>query len=349
MTENIRQPYTEVFDITTENGISYRKCPLCAHMEDGSFAKLCCNACGGEGRYRIIIQETKVAHPSNTGLPPGTIFSTEVGGLSDPFKPRHRTPPHVLSPAPDPWARNDYTGGDDGGKHSPQAEPGSLDLMSQGRQQAGMEIDNVDNDDDIETKPVAKMDPVQNALSFVLREVFGDAQGMWDDGLEKTAARVIRSWGEYAMQPASELDDGPQFDFPFTTFPAHGNQLVVCKDIEFSSLCAHHLLPFYGLAHIGYIPHKLQVGLSKLPRLVDFWARRPQVQERLTEQIADSLKQTVDAMGVAVVIEARHTCMACRGVRKHNGIMLTSNMKGVFLTASAARGEFMQMIERERL
>jgi GTP cyclohydrolase I len=122
---------------------------------------------------------------------------------------------------------------------------------------------------------------------------------------------------------------------------------VVVKEIEFSSVCAHHLLPFYGSAHVAYIPNKLAVGLSKIPRLVDYWASRPQLQERLTDQIAHDLKRRLEAHGVAVVIEARHTCMACRGVRKHNGAMVTSSMLGVFLTASEARQEFLSLISRE--
>lgn len=177
----------------------------------------------------------------------------------------------------------------------------------------------------------------QSMLQHVLTNVFGNT--VWDDGVENTAARVLRFWREYANR-------GEDVDFKMTTFEAHGNQLVICKDIEFSSLCAHHLLPFYGRAHVGYVPNKLQVGLSKIPRLVDFWANRPQVQEKLTDQIASSLKDTLEAMGVAVVVEARHTCMACRGVRKHNGVMTTSNMRGVFLTAEAARLEFLTLIGR---
>jgi len=207
----------------------------------------------------------------------------------------------------------------------------------------------VEGDDIVETVAPTHKDPVQNALVYALRETFGVDNNVWDDGIEKTAARVIRYWQEFTAHPTPTDIKDVQFDFPFTAFPAHSNQLVTCCDIEFASLCAHHLLPFYGLAHIGYVPHKLQVGLSKLPRLVDFWARRPQVQEKLTEQIASSLKDKIDAMGVAVVIEARHTCMACRGVRKHTGIMRTSNMKGVFLTAPAARSEFLTMIGRPSL
>jgi GTP cyclohydrolase I len=122
--------------------------------------------------------------------------------------------------------------------------------------------------------------------------------------------------------------------------------LIMCTDIDFASVCGHHLLPFYGKAHVGYIPNKLMVGLSKIPRTVDWLAHRPQNQERLTQQIASFMKENLEAMGVAVVIEARHTCMACRGVRKYSGVMRTSEMRGVFLTSGEARNEFLSMINR---
>jgi GTP cyclohydrolase I len=174
------------------------------------------------------------------------------------------------------------------------------------------------------------------ALTKAFQELFGNE--VWDDSAAHTARRVIRFWREFEPQQ--------DFDFTFTTFPATANQLIVVRDIEFSSLCAHHLLPYYGKAHVGYIPNKLMVGLSKIPRLVDFWARRPSVQESLTANVASDLKHRLGAMGVAVVIEARHTCMACRGVRKHNGAMVTSEMRGIFLTAGEARREFLELIGR---
>ena len=164
---------------------------------------------------------------------------------------------------------------------------------------------------------------------------------VWDDSVEDTARRIYRFWKEYT--PSTTLG------FELTTFPAQVNQLIVVSDIEFSSLCAHHLLPYYGRAHVGYVPNRLQVGLSKIPRLVDHFAKRPSVQETLTANIASYLKEELQAHGVAVVVEARHTCMACRGVRKHNGVMLTSEMRGIFLTAGEARAEFIRLIGRERL
>lgn len=182
-----------------------------------------------------------------------------------------------------------------------------------------------------------EQEPYFLRLAIIIKEMFGD--GVWDDSAEKTALRVIKFWEEY--RPKKEID------FELTTFPASVNQLIVVKDINFSSLCAHHLLPFYGSAHVGYIPNELMVGLSKVPRLVDFWAARPCTQEALTAHIASDLKHRLSAMGVAVVIESRHTCMACRGVRKHYGAMVTSEMRGVFLTSGEARAEFLAIIGRD--
>lgn len=176
-------------------------------------------------------------------------------------------------------------------------------------------------------------------LTTILATIFG--KECFDDSVSSTASRVLRYWGEF--QPKSEID------FEFTVFPATVNQLIIVKDIELESICAHHLLPFYGNAHVGYIPNELMVGLSKIPRLVEFWARRPTTQEQLTANIASDLKHRLAAMGVAVTIEARHTCMSCRGVRKHNGVMITSEMRGVFLTAEAARSEFLNLIARDRI
>lgn len=173
-------------------------------------------------------------------------------------------------------------------------------------------------------------------LSMILRDMF--PSDIWDDSAERTANRVINAWAEY--NPREELD------FEFTTFAAEKGQMIIATDIEFSSLCAHHLLPFVGKAHVGYIPNKLQVGLSKIPRLVDHWAKRPQVQERLGAQLGFDLRKRLEPMGVMVVLEARHSCMACRGVRKHNGKMVTSLCLGVFLTNPAARDEFFNLINR---
>lgn len=174
--------------------------------------------------------------------------------------------------------------------------------------------------------------PEAIVLADILGSIFPD--DAWDDDVEKTAYRVLKYWYEHKPM---------EMDFHMTTFPTSVNQMIAVSNIEFSSLCAHHLLPFFGIAHVGYVPNELAIGLSKIPRVVDHFAHRPQTQEKLTAQIASFLKRELKAHGVAVVVIGKHTCMACRGVRKHNGHMVTSEMRGVFLTAPAARQEFLDL------
>ena len=131
-------------------------------------------------------------------------------------------------------------------------------------------------------------------------------------------------------------------------FPIDYDEMVIVKDIDFFSLCEHHLLPFFGKCHVGYMPNKRVVGLSKIPRLVDVFARRLQVQERLTVQIAETLQEKLDASGVAVVMEARHLCMMMRGVEKQNTVAVTSSMLGVFRTQLQTREEFLKLINGHR-
>ena len=127
-------------------------------------------------------------------------------------------------------------------------------------------------------------------------------------------------------------------------FQSESSELVIVKDIELYSLCEHHMLPFFGKAHVAYIPRKKIIGLSKIPRVVDVFARRLQVQERLTAQIADALVEVLNPIGVAVVIEAAHFCMMMRGVEKQNSKTITSSMRGEFNTNSVTRQEFLQLI-----
>jgi GTP cyclohydrolase IA len=159
------------------------------------------------------------------------------------------------------------------------------------------------------------------------------------DGLLDTPARVAKSlrWltRGYRRTARSELGGA--------IFQEKYNSMVLVKNIEIYSLCEHHMLPFYGRAHVAYIPDGRIVGLSKLARLVDVFARRLQVQERLTEQIADALCAELQPRGVAVVIEAAHLCMMMRGVEKQNSRTLTSAMKGTFLTDLRTREEFLQL------
>lgn len=129
-------------------------------------------------------------------------------------------------------------------------------------------------------------------------------------------------------------------------FPIEYDEMVIVKDIDFYSMCEHHMLPFFGKCHVGYLPNKKVVGLSKIPRVVDAFARRLQVQERLTTQIAETLKRKLDAHGVAVVMEARHLCMMMRGVEKQNTLAVTSSMLGAFRTQEQTRNEFLKLIRK---
>jgi GTP cyclohydrolase IA len=129
-------------------------------------------------------------------------------------------------------------------------------------------------------------------------------------------------------------------------FTVNYNEMVIVKDIDFYSLCEHHLLPFFGRCHIAYIPQGKVIGLSKIPRLVEVFARRLQIQERMTSQIADTILQTIDPLGVGVVIEATHLCMAMRGVEKQNSFAITSAMLGSFQQDARTRMEFLQLIRR---
>ena len=161
------------------------------------------------------------------------------------------------------------------------------------------------------------------------------------DGLRETPERVARSYAEMF----GGLRQDPE-DVLTTVFDVGHEELVIVKDIQLYSTCEHHLLPFYGVAHVGYIPNASGqiTGLSKLARLVDVFARRPQVQERLTTQIADAIVRILQPRGVIVVVEAEHTCMSVRGVRKAGSMTVTSAMRGSLLNA-ATRAEAMALIK----
>ena len=132
-------------------------------------------------------------------------------------------------------------------------------------------------------------------------------------------------------------------------FPIEYDEMVIVKDIDFFRMCEHHLLPFFGKCHVGYLPNKKVVGLSKIPRVVDAFSRRLQVQERLTVQIAETLKKKLNAHGVGVVMEARHLCMMMRGVEKQNTVAVSSSMLGVFRTQLQTREEFLKLIRGSSL
>lgn len=160
------------------------------------------------------------------------------------------------------------------------------------------------------------------------------------EGLLKTPERVAK-----AMEFMTKgYDQDPQEILLSAKFKEEYKQMVVVKDIEIYSLCEHHMLPFYGKAHVAYIPNGYITGLSKIPRVVECFARRLQVQERLTVQIRDSIQQALNPLGVAVVIEAAHMCMQMRGVQKQNSVTTTSAFTGVFMKQLQTREEFMHLI-----
>lgn len=162
------------------------------------------------------------------------------------------------------------------------------------------------------------------------------------EGLVKTPERMAKALefltGGYGVT-AREVVNG-------AVFQAHVNHMIIVRDIEVYSLCEHHVLPFYGRCHVGYIAQEQIVGVSKIARIVDCFARRLQVQERLTEQIANALMEEVKAEGVGVVMECRHLCMMMRGVEKQNSVMTTSVVLGSFRRDNATRQEFMTLINR---
>lgn len=162
------------------------------------------------------------------------------------------------------------------------------------------------------------------------------------NGLLKTPERVAKALAFMTQGYQRDVDhllNG-------ALFPIEYDEMVIVKDIDFFSLCEHHLLPFFGKVHVGYLPNKKVVGLSKIPRIVDTFARRLQVQERLTVQIAETLNTKLNANGVGVVVEARHLCMMMRGVEKQNTVAVSSSMLGAFRTQQQTRLEFLKLIRR---
>ena len=161
------------------------------------------------------------------------------------------------------------------------------------------------------------------------------------EGLRETPARIVRSWKELYGGYRERPDDVLKTQFQGEEY----GEMVLLRGIEFHSTCEHHLLPFHGKAHVAYLPANKIVGLSKLARLVDIYARRLQVQERLTQQVATHLQEVLGPKGVAVMIEAQHQCMSCRGVRKPGGTMVTSAYLGEFRQDRARRTEFLDLVK----
>ncbi|HEU4890014.1 MAG TPA: GTP cyclohydrolase I FolE [Vicinamibacterales bacterium] len=165
------------------------------------------------------------------------------------------------------------------------------------------------------------------------------------EGLLDTPKRVEKALAFLTSGYAADVDA----TLNNALFSVDYNEMVIVRDIDFYSLCEHHLLPFFGKCHVAYIPQGRVLGLSKIPRLVDIFARRLQIQERLTNQIAETLREKVDPLGVAVVMEATHLCMAMRGVEKQNSVATTSAMLGVFREDARTRMEFLELIKRPEL
>jgi GTP cyclohydrolase IA len=163
------------------------------------------------------------------------------------------------------------------------------------------------------------------------------------DGLLRTPERMEKSMAfltrGYTMDVTAVLHDA-LFDVDY-------DEMVIVKDIEFFSMCEHHLLPFFGKAHIAYVPNGKVIGLSKIPRLVDVFARRLQVQERLTRQVGEAITEAINPQGVAVILEAQHLCMMMRGVEKQHSSTVTSAMLGVFKTQLQTRNEFLSLVRRQ--
>ncbi len=181
---------------------------------------------------------------------------------------------------------------------------------------------------------------MQDLIRTLLKELGEDPDRQ---GLEKTPQRVERAFrfltGGYKADVDQVLNNA--------LFTVDYSEMVIVKDIDFYSLCEHHLLPFFGHCHVAYIPNGKVIGLSKIPRLVDVFARRLQVQERMTSQIAETIEKKIDPLGVAVVIEARHLCMAMRGVEKQNSVAVTSAMLGAFRNSTRTRTEFLELIRHK--
>jgi GTP cyclohydrolase I len=191
----------------------------------------------------------------------------------------------------------------------------------------------------IEQEVPLRGDPIAAHVRAMIEELGEDPSR---EGLRRTPERVADSMrfllSGYDLD-VEKVVNGAIFAEPY-------EEMVVVKDIEVYSLCEHHLLPFYGKAHVAYLPHGRVVGLSKIPRIVDVFARRLQVQERLTTQIADAVHHVVDPYGVAVVIEAVHLCMMMRGIQKQNSAAVTSALTGAFHTDEKCRAEFLGLIGR---
>ncbi|MCB0208496.1 MAG: GTP cyclohydrolase I FolE [Anaerolineae bacterium] len=208
----------------------------------------------------------------------------------------------------------------------------NLDLQYLGE---AFEISPNGNQKDTEKRKVG----IEKAVTKILRKIGENPER---EGLQRTPERVARMYDEltegYHVDPIKLINDA--------IFTVDYSDMVIVKDIDFYSLCEHHMLPFFGRVHVAYIPNHKVIGLSKIPRIVEVFARRLQVQERMTKQIADFINEVLQPYGVAVVAEGVHMCMMMRGVKKANASMITSAVLGTFRKDSRTRSEFMEHINR---
>ena len=178
---------------------------------------------------------------------------------------------------------------------------------------------------------------IADLTNSLLREIGEDPTR---EGLIKTPSRVSKAWSFFSRGYSQNIDEIVNN----AIFNEDAKDMVVVRDVEFFSLCEHHLLPFFGKAHVGYLPNGRVVGLSKIPRIIDMFSRRLQVQERLTRQIAETIKDVLEPIGVAVIMEGQHMCMQMRGVEKQNSLATTSSMLGKFRESDRTRTEFLSII-----
>jgi GTP cyclohydrolase I len=189
-----------------------------------------------------------------------------------------------------------------------------------------------------ELEAAASSDPIIAAVRKVIAGIGEDPDR---EGIQKTPARVAKSLRFLTSGYQQDIDkvlNGALYSVAY-------DEMVIVKDIEIFSMCEHHLLPFFGRCHVAYVPHGKVIGLSKIPRIVDVFARRLQVQERLTVQIAETIMEKIKPQGVGVIVEARHLCMIMRGVEKQNSVAVTSHMLGVFRECEGTRSEFLRLVK----
>ena len=184
-------------------------------------------------------------------------------------------------------------------------------------------------------------DKIENLTKQLIEEIGEDPSR---EGLLKTPSRVSKAWSFFSGGYNQDLDK----IINNAVFNEDATDMVVVRDVEFFSLCEHHLIPFFGRAHVAYLPNGRVIGLSKIPRIIDMFSRRLQVQERLTRQIAETVKEILDPIGVAVIMEGQHMCMQMRGVEKQNSLTTTSSMLGKFRESDRPSAEYLSIIGLNR-